>query len=229
MKFKAKPEADEVLQIDKDPLYVRWQYGLGRSGVFASDAKSRWASDWIAWQGFDKFWMNVLRDLLPHAQTGEATAEYDGTSGELQVDYRLAQGTEVAKIPQIFVMGPEGFQKPIPVTKIAEGAYRGRLAVGQKQGLFRIRPVEDSPIFPEVGLYRQEDELTQYGSNEFLLRQVASFTGGRFAPAPAAAFDAGGRSIATTLPLWPGLISLGILLNLAELVMRKWKSLFKRS
>ena len=229
VKFKTKPEADEVLEIDKDPLYVRWQYGLGRSGVFTSDAKSRWASDWIAWAGFDKFWMNVLRDLLPHAQTGEATAEYDATSGELQVDYRLANGTPIAKIPAIFVIGPEGFQKPILVTKIAEGAYRGRLAVGQRQGLFRIRPVEENPAFPEVGLYRQEDELTQYGSNEFLLKQVASYTGGRFAPAAASAFDAGGRSIATTLPLWPGLIALAILLNLAELVMRKWKSLFKRS
>ena len=229
VKFKTKPEADEVLEIDKDPLYVRWQYGLGRSGVFTSDAKSRWASDWIAWAGFDKFWMNVLRDLLPHAQTGEATAEYDATSGELQVDYRLANGTPIAKIPPIFVIGPEGFQKPISVTKIAEGAYRGRLAVGQRQGLFRIRPVEENPAFPEVGLYRQEDELTQYGSNEFLLKQVASYTGGRFAPPAASAFDAGGRSIATTLPLWPGLIALAILLNLAELVMRKWKSLFKRS
>ena len=229
VKFKTKPEADEVLEIDKDPLYVRWQYGLGRSAVFTSDAKSRWASDWIAWAGFDKFWMNVLRDLLPHAQTGEATAEYDATSGELQVDYRLANGTPIAKIPPIFVIGPEGFQKPILVTKIAEGAYRGRLAVGQRQGLFRIRPVEENPAFPEVGIYRQEDELTQYGSNEFLLKQVASYTGGRFAPPAASAFDAGGRSIATTLPLWPGLIALAILLNLAELVMRKWKSLFKRS
>ena len=229
VKFKTKPEADEVLEIDKDPLYVRWQYGLGRSAVFTSDAKSRWASDWIAWAGFDKFWMNVLRDLLPHAQIGEATAEFDATSSELQVDYRVSPGTPIDKIPQIFVIGPEGFQKPIVVTKIAEGAYRGRLSVGQRQGLFRIRPVEENANFPEVGLYRQEDEMTQYGSNEFLLKQVASFTGGRFSPAPGAAFDAGGRSIATTLPLWPGLIALAILLNLAELVMRKWKSLFKRS
>ena len=229
VKFKTKPEADEVLEIDKDPLYVRWQYGLGRSGVFTSDAKSRWASDWIAWKGFDRFWMNVLRDLLPHAQAGEATAEYDATSGELQVDYRVVPGTEVARIPQIFVIGPDGFQKPIVVSKIAEGAYRGRLAVGQRQGLFRIRPVEESPIFPEVGLYRQEDEMTQYGSNEFLLRQVATFTGGRFSPPAAAAFDSGGRSIATTLPLWPGLIAFAILLNLAELVLRKWKGLFKRA
>lgn len=230
VKFKAKPDADEVLQIDKDPLYTRWQYGLGRSAVFASDAKSRWAADWITWAGFDKFWMNVLRDLLPHAQPGEATAEYDVTTNKLQVDYRIAPGAEApGKIPQIFVMGPDGFQKPIVVAKIAEGAYRGTLDIGARQGLFRIRPVEESMAFPEVGLYRQEAEMTQYGSNEFLLRQIATYTGGRFSPPASAAFDAGGRGIATTLTVWPGLLALAILLNLAELVMRKWKGLFQRS
>jgi hypothetical protein len=92
--------------------------------------------------------------------------------------------------------------------------------------LFRIRPVEDSRVFPEIGLYRQEDELTQYGSNEQLLRQVASFTGGRFNPSPAQVFDAGGRSIESTVRWWPGLLGIALLLNLAELVLRKWPGLF---
>jgi Ca-activated chloride channel family protein len=223
VKFKAKPAADLLLQLDRDPLLTRWQYGLGRSAVFASDAKSRWAADWITWAGFDKFWMNVLRDLLPHAQTAEATAEYDTANGDLVVDYKVARDSELpAKVPPIFVIGPDGFQKPINVEKVAEGAYRGRLPIGARQGLFRIRPVEESRIFPEIGLYRQEEELTQYGSNEQLLRQVAAFTGGRFNPPAAQAFDAGGRSIESTVRWWPGLLAIALLLNLGELVLRKW-------
>ena len=229
VKFKAKPGADLLLQLDKDPLLTRWQYGLGRSAVFASDAKSRWAADWITWAGFDKFWMNVLRDLLPHAQTSEATAEFDAANGDLVVDYKVARDSESPlKIPQIFVLGPDGFQKPINVLKVAEGAFRGRLPIGAKQGLFRIRPVEDSRVFPEIGLYRQEEEMTQYGSNEQLLRQVATYTGGRFSPSPAQVFDAGGRSIASTLSWWPGLLALALALNVAELVLRKWPGLLQR-
>ena len=74
----AKDGAETILGIDptkKDPLYVRWQYGLGRSAVFASDAKSRWAADWMTWPGFDKFWTNVARDLLTHADTSEAARQ----------------------------------------------------------------------------------------------------------------------------------------------------------
>jgi hypothetical protein len=31
----------------KDPLLARWQYGLGKTAVFASDLKDRWAVDWL--------------------------------------------------------------------------------------------------------------------------------------------------------------------------------------
>ena len=52
VRFTAKPSAETILSVDKDPLLSRWQFGLGRAAVFASDAKSRWAADWISWKGY---------------------------------------------------------------------------------------------------------------------------------------------------------------------------------
>ncbi len=226
VRFIAKPTSDTILKIDqKEPLLVRWQYGLGRSVVFASDAKSRWAADWVTWDGFDKFWTNTFRDLLPHSQAAEAKAEYDSASGDLIVNYRLGRDVEDPdKPPSIYVLGPAGFQEPVPITKIADGAYRGRVSVGQRQGLFRVRPLNETRAFPEVGLYRQEQELTDIGSNEFLLQQIAGYTGGRFNPAPKQVFDPGDRAIASTLRFWPGLLFLAIALNLAELLVRKLRT-----
>jgi uncharacterized membrane protein len=225
VKFEAKPSAETILTIDgKDPLLARWQYGLGRAAVFASDAKPRWAADWVAWKGYDKFWTNLCRDLLPHVQAGEAAVEFDSANGDLVADYRLGPDVpEPASIPEIFVFGPGGFERPIEVKKVAMGTFRGRLHIGEREGLFRVRPLMESRAFPEAGLYRPEAELADYGSNAPLLRQVAEFTGGRFEPDPKAVFDAGGRSIASSINLWPGLLALAIALNLAELVMRKWK------
>jgi hypothetical protein len=71
--------------------------------------------------------------------------------------------------------------------------------------------------------------MTQYGANEQLLKQVAEFTGGRVNPTPRQVFDAGGRSIASTLRWWPGLLALALALHLAELVLRKWPGLFGRT
>ncbi|MGI8743700.1 MAG: VWA domain-containing protein [Bryobacteraceae bacterium] len=228
VKFIAKPTADTILTIDeKDPLLARWQYGLGRAVVFASDAKSRWAADWVTWKGFDKLWTNTFRDLLPHAQAGEAKAEYDSASGELIVDYQLGRNVgEPKKLPAIFVIGPAGFQHPVSIAKAADGVFRGRIPIGQQQGLFRVRPLEESRAFPEVGFYRPEQELQDYGSNQFLLREISDFTGGRFNPNPKDVFDPGNRSIPSSMRLWPGLIGLAILLNLAELFLRKARTLF---
>ena len=229
VRFQSRPTSDIILNADRDdPLFVRWQYGLGRAAVFTSDAKNRWAMNWVTWPGFDRLWANIFRDLLPHAPASETAADFDRASSELVVDYHLSRNVpEPTTIPDIFAVGPNGFQAPLKVNKVAAGHYRGRLSIGQNQGLFRVRPLADSPAFPEVGFYRQEDEMLEYGNNEALLRQIASATGGHFNPAAKAVFDTAGRSIRSTMELWPGLLALAILMNLVELVLRKWKGLLE--
>jgi Ca-activated chloride channel family protein len=226
VRFQTKPGADQLLTIDKDPLFVRWQNGLGRSAVFASDAKSRWSANWVQWPGFDKFWSNVVRDLLPHAPPSEAVAGYDAASGAITVNYRLGKNVDdPAVIPDVFIFGPDGFRQPIKVVKTSAGNYRGEAVVGGRQGLFRIRPANETRAFPEVGIYREEAELADYGSNQFLLKSIATSTGGRFNPPLKGVFENGGRSIESTMELWPGLLGMAVLLNLVELIMRKWKGL----
>jgi hypothetical protein len=152
--------------------------------------------------------------------------DFDPATGDLVVDYRLGpQVLEPPRPPDIFVLGPDGFQQPMPIQKIGARSYRGRLAIGDRQGLFRVRPLVESAAFRETGFYREERELSEFGNDPALLAQIASYTGGRVNPEPRAVFDPGGRSVASTLQLWPALVGLAILLNLAELVLRKWAGL----
>ena len=229
VRFQARPTSDTILMADReDPLLVRWQYGLGRAGVFTSDAKNRWAANWVTWPGFDKLWANIFRDLLPHALESETSADFDRASEELVVDYRISHGVDEPKsVPDVFIIGPNGFHTPLVVGKVAAGHYRGRVKIGSNQGLFRIRPLTVSRAFPEVGFYRQEDEMQEYGNNDQLLRQIAASTGGRFNPRPNEVFEAAGRSVPTVMEMWPGLLALALLLNLAELILRKWKGLLE--
>ena len=235
VRFEARPASDEILAVDvADPLLTRWQYGLGRTAVFASDAKSRWAANWLKWPGFDRLWTNIFRDLLPHGNGSEAVARYDGANEELVVDYHVSSElTDTAAVPDLYVMGPGDFKKPLDLVRMSPGTYRGRLRVGALEGLFRIRPVVDSRAFPEIGLYRQESELSDFGSNETLLKSISAATGGKFNPEPRDLFDSGGKFIDSTLRMWPGLLGLAVLLNLIELGMRKWRgildNLFGRS
>lgn len=228
VKYEARPSADLLLTVpgekgdERDPLLARWQYGLGRATVFTSDAKSRWAENWISWPGFDRFWGNVLRDLLPHSATEDAGLAFDPTSRELEVTYRLGVGADPKlAAPALFVFGPNEFRQPVMAQRVAAGVYRGRIAIGDRTGLFRVRPAETTAQFPEVGFYRPEAEVTQYGNNPLLLSQIAKFSGGTAEPKYGDVFRGGGRQIETSLALWPLLIGLAILLNLVELFLRK--------
>jgi hypothetical protein len=121
----------------------------------------------------------------------------------------------------------------VPIRRIADRTFRGDVPIGPRKGLFRVRPLEDSLLFPETGLYREEDEAKQFGSNEGLLRRISEYTGGRLNPQPPQVFDAAGRSVPGTMRLWPGLLAIAILFNLVELTLRKWDgiaaTLFRRA
>ncbi|MCB1020798.1 MAG: VWA domain-containing protein [Acidobacteria bacterium] len=226
VKFEAKPAAETILKVDeKDPLLVRWQYGLGRAAVFASDANNRWAANWIAWDGFDRFWANVARDLLPRSSPVEATTRFDRTTGEVVVSYRSADGAGDEDLPEIYVLGPEGFRAVAKLERMAAGVYEARAKAGDRFGMFRFRPSRDLERFPESGYYRENLELDVYGSNPALLEAIASATGGHVNPAPADVFRTDDRAVETSWNLWPGLLALAILLNLLELLARKgWLS-----
>ena len=225
VRFQPKRAADMILEVeDKDPLYVRWQYGLGRSAVFSSDAKSRWAEAWVSWKGFDRFWANVLRDLLPHAQSGESHLTWDPSASRLIVDYRLADSSQApAEPPRLYALGPGGFQTALRVQKVGEGHYQAAFPIGSRRGLFRVRPAEDSRLFPETGLYLPEPELTSSGENARLLRDISAWTGGVFNPSPAQIFRAPSRALASWLTLWPGLLAVTLLFNLIEVFWRRFR------
>ncbi|MBI1353408.1 MAG: VWA domain-containing protein [Acidobacteria bacterium] len=224
VKFEAKDAAETILEVDdeQDPLLSRWQYGLGRSAVFASDAKNRWAANWIGWPGFDRFWANVLRDLLPRAQTIETETRWDPASGEIVITWRNLSGQSGAgEPPQALVLGPDGFRQAVDIQPVAAGVWEARLETGERYGLFRFRPENQLDRFPETAFFRQNLELERHGSDAELLQAIASATGGRFEPSTAEIFRPGAEAVQTTSPLWPWALVLALLLNLAELLGRK--------
>ncbi len=47
-----------------DPLLAVWQYGLGRSVAWMSDATSRWSAQWVPWDRFSQFWGSLTRAVM---------------------------------------------------------------------------------------------------------------------------------------------------------------------
>lgn len=221
VRFEAKPAAEVLLTTgEEDPLFVRWQFGLGRAAVFASDAKDRWATNWVPWDGYDRFWSNALRDLLPRTAATDTAADYDAAADEIVVRYRAARAGDAEEPPELYAIGPDGY-RGVALPKASGEGFEARFPAQGLHGLFRIRPAERSRNFPETAYYRENTELSRYGADAELLRTISRATGGRHNPEPGQVFAGDGRSLFRRMDLWPLLLALAILLNLVELLARK--------
>lgn len=223
VKYETKPSADLLLTVDREdaPLLARWQYGLGRAAVFTSDAKGRWAADWLSWEGYDKFWSNLVRDLLPRSAPQESSIRYDEARNVLLAEYRMEAGRARRQPPELYVFGTDNYRRPLRAEAVTPGLYRVEAPTGDRRGLFRVRPLEESDDFPELGYYIEEQEIHDHGNNERLLQQVAAYTGGRVNPSASEVFDPGNVRVQSHTVLWPFLIAAAILLQLLELFLRK--------
>jgi hypothetical protein len=103
---KAKRFSDVLLQAKHEqPLLAETRYGLGKTVAFLSDAKNRWAADWLAWPGYGKFWAQVVRDagavrqrrirLAGHAPWGEGLLWLTAPTADGTLQRSVAQGTSV--------------------------------------------------------------------------------------------------------------------------------------
>ncbi len=81
---RPKPTAEVILATESgDPLLAWWRYGLGMSVAFTSDAKARWAAEWLNWPQFGQFWAQVVRHALRKAEAKGTVVQVErtGTQG----------------------------------------------------------------------------------------------------------------------------------------------------
>jgi Ca-activated chloride channel homolog len=218
-RYTTKPGAEEILGIGEagsDPLYVRWQYGLGQVGLFTSDSIEEWAGSWREPEGFDRLWANLTRDLYSHTKTTEVVAM--AGQEDIRIEYRLGpKALPDPALPTLRVLGPNGFNKSVSLQKASPFAYTARVSTGDQSGVFRVLPEPPSAEFPPTALLDQREGA----SGREALKQIAEQTGGSFytdfSSRPVWKASEAKRSI----DLWPALVGLAITLNIVELALRR--------
>jgi len=123
----AKPRAEVPLLTQKgDPLLAHWQYGLGRSVAFTSDAKPQWASDWIGWSKYRQFWTQVAQWSLRRVDVTDFTTEASTEKGEghISVEAIDAKGNYRNFLNlQTVVVGPKGDKQRLHLEQTGPGHY----------------------------------------------------------------------------------------------------------
>ena len=130
-----KPTAEVWLGSEKgEPLLATWRYGLGQAGAWTSDARNRWAVEWLRWEGFGKFWAQLVRKLARSEAVRRfpMTLEREGADFVLRADTVDALGRFVGGLDgEVTVSAPDGSRTKLPLEKIAPGRYEARWPANQ--------------------------------------------------------------------------------------------------
>lgn len=59
----AKEDGEVLAKYKDDPIMVVGQHGKGRTFAFASDPAPHWGRGMVDWEGYDRFWINVVKWL----------------------------------------------------------------------------------------------------------------------------------------------------------------------
>ena len=188
---KPKPTADILLATERgDPLLAIWRYGLGQAAAFTSDAKSRWAAEWLSWPGYGKFWAQLARGLMRRSDQGSfavATRE-EGDRLTLSIDAVKPDGSFRNQLPiTASALTADGETRTLEASQVGPGAYTAHFDLPPEgTTIFSV----SSPDLPDGGTtfghtrsYPREFLTTE--TNELLLRQIAELGRGKFNPTPA--------------------------------------------
>jgi Mg-chelatase subunit ChlD len=226
---EAKDGSEVILRVDdKKPLLVRWRYGLGRVIAFMSDAKSRWAAPWVRWQAFGTLWPQMVRDVSHRDRTIRAGVRPGRREGEAIVYYDVLANAEdpsaetlgTAGPPHILVETQGAEPRTLPLEQTAPGHYEARIPADQG-GLYHIVSGNSELILPEAGFYRESAETKPQAVNIALLGEISRVTGGRMHPSIDQLLNNKGAMVRERQPLWPYWLVLALLLNFAEVALRK--------
>jgi uncharacterized membrane protein len=221
---------------EADPIAALWQYGLGRTFVFASDASTKWAGAWTSWGQFQAFWEQHLRWAMRPSGSANAKVitETSGDQTHVVIELTDPSGERLNfAAMSARVARPDGRGDELALKQVGPGRYEGYYK-SDVPGSFMDSAKYSVPrpgAQPLEGTVQASvshpfaDEFRALKDNAPLLQQVAAMTGGEELtddPAAANPWRREGLNMpVATRPIWLALALAAIGLFLADVAVRR--------
>jgi Ca-activated chloride channel family protein len=211
-----------------DPLLASWQYGLGTSMAFTSDATARWASNWIGWPGYDAFWSQAARAIGRRATLNkyQSSVHQEAGKGQVEISATDSLGNPVTNNEaKVRVALPSGGSREVTLTQSAPGRFHGTfdtdeigsylvtVAEPDPKGGVRTRTTGFSLPYPA--------EYRTVRPNRPLLTRISETTGGKALVKPEEALRFVKDPGASITELWPFLLTAAALLLPIDVGVRR--------
>jgi uncharacterized membrane protein len=234
-----KARAELPLVSDKgDPLLAHWQYGLGRAVAWTSDAKSRWARNWLGWGQYRQFWSQIAQWSLRRLENADFTTEVTVDKGEGHIsvealdekgDYRNFMNL------QTVVLSPKGERVNIRLEQTGPGRYEAKFPTKEVGSyLLNLMEMKDGKLAGSqvVGAsVNYSPEFTAPEPNLNLLARLAEAGGGKLLEPPTSPADLIGppnnpflhdrRRTYQPRDWWDWLLKLAVILFVFDVALRR--------
>jgi uncharacterized membrane protein len=182
-----KDRAEVPLVSDKgDPVLAHWQFGLGRAIAFTSDARAKWARDWIGWPRYRQFWSQLAQWALRRVDATELQTEVaiEEGAGQIQVEALDPDGNFRNFLNlQAIVVDPKGNREVVRLEQKGAGRYEAEFPA-REVGAYMLNVLElaEGTVrgSQTVGAsLNYSPEFRASGPNHALLQRLSEAGGGR--------------------------------------------------
>lgn len=175
----------DLLTARGDPLLATWQYGLGRSAVWASDFKGKWAANWVQWSGFPRFAAQLVSWTLPAPKTEglEATLAQKDNQAIITLSAFGKDGQPLNFLDvKAMLVTPDLKSRDVVLKQVSAGLYQA-VTDARQPGIYlvRIGANQDDQSLGQVTLglvIPYSPEYKTSGIARGFLEQLAQLTGG---------------------------------------------------
>lgn len=226
---KPKPTSEVYMLAEKkEPLLVRWRYGLGKVSFVATDSGIEWARDWPTWESYQKFWSQIARNSLgdQNRRSYRLETKLEDDQAVVTVDALDQNGNFINDLDlTLEVSPPEGEQIEVALKQTRPGGYSGRFDLsGYGEHSFQVNAKEKTTIKGE-GIGRvflsPPTEFISQAPNTPLLKKIAKITGGRYNPSAEQILEMPEQTYPRNIPVWPYLLYATLGLFLLSILIRR--------
>ncbi len=227
----AKPRAETPILSEKgDPILAHWQYGLGRAVAFTSDARSKWAQDWMGWDKYKQFWSQTAKWALRRVDAAEFNTEVsvENGTGHLSVEALDREGNfrNFLKL-RTAVVSPKGVRQDVVLEQTGPGRYEAKFETKEVGAyLLNLQDLDDAGKVRGAQVLgasvNYSPEFNSSAPNFSLLRRLAEVSGGQILePGKDNPFLLGRKKTFQPVDLWEKLLGLFVCLFVVDVGVRR--------
>ncbi len=221
----AKPTATVVLESHKeDPVLSVWQYGLGKTIAWNTDATNQWTMDFAGWEPYVQLWRNMIDYTISDTSLGRDSLEIVSHSTSATVIYKPEQFTTETTISAI-VTDEGGVKQEVTFYATAPGTYEAEIPLAE-QGVYSIsiRNEQGGEMIKNINTATAMQYSVEYrmDTDTSSLDRFVSEIGGLWITEPTEVFDTVLNRVKASKDMTTYLLLFAVFLFLIDIVIRRW-------